>query len=396
MKEIILIKNGELALKGLNRKNFEDALVKNLKRRLQSFMDFEVTKSQSTIMIEPTSENPDMESAVDAVSKVFGIAGFSRAAATEKDMQAIVKTAGVYLADTLEMAQTFKVEAKRSDKNFPLKSPEICREVGGYLLKKFSHLTVDVHNPDVVVTVEIRDKYAFVRGNQIKGAGGMPVGTAGKAAIMISGGIDSPVAAWCMAKRGLHLSAIHFASPPYTSARAEQKVHELLSKVSEYSGRIDLLVVPFTEIQEQIRDKCPEELFTIIMRRMMMRIACELSKKEGCGALITGESLGQVASQTLPALACTDAVASIPVFRPLIGMDKDEIVVISRKIDTFDISIQPYEDCCTVFTPKHPRLKPTLEMVEQAESTLAVSDLIVRAMEDVRLVIIDAAKNGDN
>ncbi len=396
MKEIILIKNGELALKGLNRKNFEDALVKNLKRRLQSFMDFEVTKSQSTIMIEPTSENPDMESAVDAVSKVFGIAGFSRAAATEKDMQAIVKTAGVYLADTLEMAQTFKVEAKRSDKNFPLKSPEICREVGGYLLKKFSHLTVDVHNPDVVVTVEIRDKYAFVRGNQIKGAGGMPVGTAGKAAIMISGGIDSPVAAWCMAKRGLHLSAIHFASPPYTSARAEQKVHELLSKVSEYSGRIDLLVVPFTEIQEQIRDKCPEELFTIIMRRMMMRIACELSKKEGCGALITGESLGQVASQTLPALACTDAVASIPVFRPLIGMDKDEIVVISRKIDTFDISIQPYEDCCTVFTPKHPRLKPTLEMVEQAESTLAVSDLIARAMEDVRLVIIDAAKNGDN
>lgn len=396
MKEIILIKNGELALKGLNRKNFEDALVKNLKRRLQSFMDFEVTKSQSTIMIEPTSENPDMESAVDAVSKVFGIAGFSRAAATEKDMQAIVKTAGVYLADTLEMARTFKVEAKRSDKNFPLKSPEICREVGGYLLKKFSHLTVDVHNPDVVVTVEIRDKYAFVRGNQIKGAGGMPVGTAGKAAIMISGGIDSPVAAWCMAKRGLHLSAIHFASPPYTSARAEQKVHELLSKVSEYSGRIDLLVVPFTEIQEQIRDKCPEELFTIIMRRMMMRIACELSKKEGCGALITGESLGQVASQTLPALACTDAVADLPVFRPLIGMDKDEIVVISRKIDTFDISIQPYEDCCTVFTPKHPRLKPTLEMVEQAENALAVSDLIARAMEDVRLVIIDAAKNGDN
>lgn len=396
MKEIILIKNGELALKGLNRKNFEDALVKNLKRRLQSFMDFEVTKSQSTIMIEPTSENPDMESAVDAVSKVFGIAGFSRAAATEKDMQAIVKTAGVYLADTLEMARTFKVEAKRSDKNFPLKSPEICREVGGYLLKKFSHLTVDVHNPDVVVTVEIRDKYAFVRGNQIKGAGGMPVGTAGKAAIMISGGIDSPVAAWCMAKRGLHLSAIHFASPPYTSARAEQKVHELLSKVSEYSGRIDLLVVPFTEIQEQIRDKCPEELFTIIMRRMMMRIACELSKKEGCGALITGESLGQVASQTLPALACTDAVADLPVFRPLIGMDKDEIVVISRKIDTFDISIQPYEDCCTVFTPKHPRLKPTLEMVEQAENALAVSNLIARAMEDVRLVIIDAAKNGDN
>lgn len=396
MKEIILIKNGELALKGLNRKNFEDALVKNLKRRLQPFMDFEVTKSQSTIMIEPKSENPDMESAVEAVSKVFGIAGFSRAAATEKDMQAIVKTAGVYLADTLDEALAFKVEAKRSDKNFPLKSPEICSEVGGYLLKKFPHLSVDVHNPDVIVTVEIRDNYAFVRGNQIKGAGGMPVGTAGKAAIMISGGIDSPVAAWCMAKRGLHLSAIHFASPPYTSARAEQKVHELLSKVSEYSGRIDLFVVPFTEIQEEIRDKCPEELFTIIMRRMMMRIACMISERESCGALITGESLGQVASQTLPALACTDAVSTIPVFRPLIGMDKDEIVVISRKIDTFDISIQPYEDCCTVFTPKHPRLKPSLEMVEKAENELAVSELIERAAEGVRLVIIDAAKNGDN
>ena len=396
MKEIILIKNGELALKGLNRKNFEDALVKNLKRRLQSFMDFEVTKSQSTIMIEPTSENPDMESAVDAVSKVFGIAGFSRAAATEKDMQAIVKTAGVYLADTLEMAQTFKVEAKRSDKNFPLKSPEICREVGGYLLKKFSHLTVDVHNPDVVVTVEIRDKYAFVRGNQIKGAGGMPVGTAGKAAIMISGGIDSPVAAWCMAKRGLHLSAIHFASPPYTSARAEQKVHELLSKVSEYSGRIDLLVVPFTEIQEQIRDKCPEELFTIIMRRFMMRIANMLAEKIDCHALITGESVAQVASQTMLALGCTDAVSSLPVFRPVIGMDKEEIIRISRQINTFEISIQPYEDCCTVFTPKHPKTKPILADIEKAEEPLDIDALCEEAVNGIKKIFInsDGVQNG--
>ena len=392
MKEIILIKNGELALKGLNRKNFEDALIKNIKRRLQPFMDFEVTKSQSTIMIEPTSENPDMEGAVEAVSKIFGIAGFSRAAATEKNMQTIVTVAGEYLADTLNDVKTFKVEARRSDKKFPLKSPEICREAGGYLLKKFPHLKVDVHNPDVVVNIEVRDHYAFIHGNQIKGAGGMPVGTAGKAAVMISGGIDSPVAAWCMAKRGLHLSAIHFASPPYTSARAEQKVHELLGKVSQYSGHIDLIIVPFTEIQEHIKDDCPEDLFTIIMRRMMMRIACELAKREKCGAIITGESLGQVASQTLHALACTDAVATMPVFRPLIGMDKDEIVVISRKIDTFDISIQPYEDCCTVFTPRHPRLKPKVEMLDRAEEALDVDGLISRALEGIRTVTIDAAK----
>ena len=393
MKEIILIKNGELALKGLNRKNFEDALIKNIKRRLQSYMDFEVTKSQSTIMIEPTSDEPDMDGAVDVLSKVFGIAGFSRAAAAEKNMQTIVVTAGEYLADELNMASTFKVEAKRSDKKFPLNSPEICREAGGYLLKKFPNLKVDVHNPDIIVTIEVRDQYAFIHGNQIKGAGGMPVGTAGKAAIMISGGIDSPVAAYCMAKRGLHMTAIHFASPPYTSARAEQKVHELLKKVSKYSGHIDLMIVPFTEIQEHIKDDCPEELFTIIMRRMMMRIACILARRDKCGAIITGESLGQVASQTLPALACTDAVATMPVFRPLIGMDKDEIVVISRKIDTFDISIQPYEDCCTVFTPRHPRLKPSIALVEEAEAALDIDGLIARSLEDIRTCVIDAVKD---
>lgn len=390
MKEIILIKNGELALKGLNRNTFEDALVKNIKRRLSGMMTFNIVKSQSTIMIEPTSENPPMDDAASVVSKVFGIAGFSRAAATEKNMDKILKTAGEYLKDALEEVKTFKVEAKRSDKQFPLKSPEICMTLGGYLLENFPHLSVDVHNPDITVTVEVRDKYAFVRGNQKKGAGGMPVGTAGKAAIMISGGIDSPVAAWTMAKRGLSLSAIHFASPPYTSARAEQKVHELLTKVSEYSGRIDLFVVPFTEIQEHIKDDCPEELFTIIMRRMMMRIANKVAKSQGCEALITGESLGQVASQTLPALVCTDAVSDMPVFRPLIGMDKDDIVTISRKIDTFDISIQPYEDCCTVFTPKHPRLKPTLSAVAEAEAALDMDSLINTAVSNVRLVRIDA------
>ena len=391
MKEVILIKNGEIALKGLNRSTFEDVLVKNIKRRLSPILKAEITKSQSTILLEPVTENADMDAAVEAVKRVFGIAGFSRAAACEKDMEEIKLVTVEYLRDSFETVKTFKVEAKRSDKNFPLNSPQICNELGGEILSNYHRLKVDVHNPDLVVNVEIRDKYAFIHGNQLKGAGGMPVGTSGRAAVMISGGIDSPVAAWTMAKRGLILDAIHFASPPYTSRRAEQKVHELLGKVSKYSGTINLLVVPFTEIQEHIKDDCPEELFTIIMRRMMMRIAVELAKRQGCGALITGESLAQVASQTLWALGCTDAVATIPVFRPLIGMDKNEIVEISRKIDTFDISIQPYEDCCTVFTPKHPKLRPSLAEVEEAERALDMDELIKRAVEGVEITVIDSS-----
>ncbi len=389
MKEFILIKNGEIALKGLNRSTFEDALVKNIKRRLSPILKADITKSQSTIMVEPLTENPDMDAAVEAIKRVFGIAGFSRAAACEKDMDVMRQVVVDYLADTYRECKTFKVEARRSDKKFPLNSPEICRELGGEILSHFPHLCVDVHNPDLVVNVEVREKYTFIHGNQIKGAGGMPVGTSGRAAVMISGGIDSPVAAWTMAKRGLVLDAIHFASPPYTSQRAEQKVHELLGKVSKYSGTINLLVVPFTEIQEHIKDDCPEDLFTIIMRRMMMRIAIELAKRQGCGAIITGESLAQVASQTLLALGCTDAVATMPVFRPLIGMDKNDIVEISRKIDTFAISIQPYEDCCTVFTPKHPRLRPTLKDVEDAEKALDMDGLIKRAIDGVKIVVID-------
>ena len=389
MKEFILIKNGEIALKGLNRGVFEDALVKNIKRRLSPILKANVTKSQSTIMIEPLEENLDMDSAVEAVKRIFGIAGFSRAAACEKDMDVMREVAVSYLADTFREVKTFKVEARRSDKNFPLTSPELARELGGEILSNFPHLRVDVHNPDLVVNVEVREKYTFIHGNQIKGAGGMPVGTSGRATIMISGGIDSPVAAWTMAKRGLVLDAVHFASPPYTSQRAEQKVHELLGKVSKYSGAINLMVVPFTEIQEHIKDDCPEDLFTIIMRRMMMRIAVELAKRQGSGAIITGESLAQVASQTLLALGCTDAVATIPVFRPLIGMDKLEIIDISRKIDTFDISIQPYEDCCTVFTPKHPRLRPTVDEVIDAEKALDVDGLVEEAVNNVKIMVID-------
>lgn len=389
MKEIILIKDGELALKGLNRSTFEDMLVKNIRRRLARFGKFEYKKSQSTITIEPKSESTDLDAAADEISRVFGIAGFSRAAVAPKDIDEILKLAPVYLEEQLLGIKKFKVEAKRSDKSFPYTSPEISAMLGERLLSSFPHLTVDVHNPEITVTVEIRDR-AYIRGNQLKGAGGMPVGSSGKAGLLISGGIDSPVAAYMMAKRGVDLTAIHFASPPYTSKRAEEKVHELLSKVARYSGRITLYTVPFTEIQEQIRDNCPEDYFTLVMRRFMMNIASEIAESVGCLALITGESVAQVASQTLAALRTTDDAATLPVMRPLIGMDKEEIISISRKIDTFETSIQPYEDCCTVFTPKHPKTKPALEDVKKAESTLDIEALVKRAVDGAQKIFINA------
>ena len=385
MKEIILIKNGELALKGLNRSTFEDILIKNIRKRIKPLGEFEYRKEQSTVAVVPMEDYIDMDEVSDRISRVFGIAAYSRALQVEKDMDVILKNAPVYLAEQLKNAKTFKVEGKRSDKKFPLKSPEISAEVGGAILSAFPHLRVDVKNPEILVTIEIREKFAFIRGNQTKGAGGMPTGTAGKSSILISGGIDSPVAAYMMAKRGLVLNAIHFASPPYTSPQSEEKVHNLLRQVSRYSGNITLFTVGFTEIQEEIRDKCPEDLFTLIMRRFMMRIAQRIAEKEESKALITGESLGQVASQTLNALACTDAVVSMPVFRPLIGLDKDEIIKVSRKIDTFDISIEPYEDCCTVFTPKHPKTKPQISVLENAEKALDVEALITRAIENTTI-----------
>lgn len=382
MKEIILIKNGELALKGLNRSNFEDILIKNLRRRLKQIGDVEVRKAQSTIYVEPKSEDFDFEQALEQVSLIFGIAAFSRALVCEKEIEDILTRSVEYLKPSLESVKTFKVEAKRADKHFPLTSPEICRELGGEILKAYPHLKVDVHNPDRTVYVEIRDYAAYVHAEQIQGAGGLPVGTAGIASILISGGIDSPVAAWTMAKRGLKLNAIHFASPPYTSARAEMKVRTLLSKVARYSSSINLAIVPFTEIQDQIAEHCPEEYFTLIMRRMMMRISEKLAAKSGSLALITGESLGQVASQTLPALVATDSVVNIPVLRPLIGMDKEEIITISRKIDAFETSILPYDDCCTVFTPKHPKTRPTLALCEEAEKNLPIDELIEKAINE--------------
>lgn len=390
MKEIILIKNGELALKGLNRMTFEDILIKNIRRKIGKLGDFSVRKAQSTIYIEPRYEDFPFGEALEEMKQVFGIAAFSRALTVEKDIDAILNAAPDYLAERLKNAKTFKVESKRADKRFPLTSPEISRELGGKLLSRFPHLKVDVHNPEVLVMVEIRDYGAYIHGEQLKGAGGMPVGSGGRAAVLISGGIDSPVAAYMMAKRGLELNAIHFASPPYTSPRAELKVMQLLKKVANYSNAIRVGVVPFTEIQELIGKHCPEEYFTLIMRRFMMRISERLAKERNCGALITGESVGQVASQTLLALGVTDAVVNMPVLRPVIGMDKDEIIEISRKIDTFEISIEPYEDCCTVFTPKHPKTRPNIELVEQAESALDIEALVTAAVEGTEFKIIDS------
>lgn len=384
-REILLIKNGELALKGLNRGTFEAVLMKNLRRRLSPLGRFTIRKAQSTIYIEPAEAGIDLDDACDRVSKVFGLSAFSRARVCDKELEAICAAAVSYLGPQLREASTFKVEAKRSDKSFPLKSPELCAEVGGRLLEAYPHLRVDVHEPDVLVMVEVRDFAAYVHAAQLPGAGGMPVGTGGRAALLISGGIDSPVAGYMMAKRGVELVGVHFASPPYTSERAEEKVVSLLEQVAQYAGRMTLHIVPFTRIQEEIQRNCPEELFTLIMRRFMMRIACALAEREECGALVTGESVGQVASQTIPAIACTDAVADRPVFRPVVGMDKEEIVAIARRIGTFPISIQPYEDCCTVFTPRHPRTRPKLAAVEAAEQALDVQALTAEAVANIRV-----------
>ena len=379
-QELILIKNGELALKGLNRNTFEAILCKNLRRSLKHVGNFEIQKSQSTIYVFPQTDDADLDAAADRVAKTFGIAAYSRAKMVEKDLSAICRACAEYFAAELELVSTFKVEAKRADKSFTHPSPEICATVGEYLLESFSHLSVDVHNPDLTVVVEIRDFGAFIHALQLPGAGGMPVGTGGKCGLLLSGGIDSPVAAYMMAKRGITLCGIHFASPPYTSERAEQKVVDLLEKITPYTGYAELHVVPFTHIQEEIRDHCPEDLFTLIMRRFMMRCATRLAKERNCEALITGESVGQVASQTIPAMACTEACTDLPVFRPCIGLDKEEIVAISRKIGTFDISIEPYEDCCTVFTPRHPRTRPKLSMLEEAEKNLDVDALVEEAL----------------
>ena len=391
MKEIILLKDGEIVLKGLNRRTFEDVLKKNIRHAISHLGSFEIKSAQSIIYVKPLSDDIDLDEACLKISRVFGIVSYSRAAiCEEKTLESIIATAPVYLEKELKAVKTFKVEARRSDKRFPYNSPEICAELGGVILDKFPHLSVDVHNPDLIVNVEVRDFGAYVHGAAHKGAGGIPVGTSGNAAILISGGIDSPVAAYMMAKRGLKLTAVHFASPPYTSKRAEDKVVRLLRRVSRYAGKMTMYTVPFTKIQKTIKNECPEELFTIIMRRLMMQISSRIAADNDCTALITGESLGQVASQTIGALSCTDDAADLLVFRPLIGMDKQEIIDISYKIDTYDISIEPYEDCCTVFTPKHPRTRPVLKYVKEAQEKANFEPMIEEALANLKVTEISA------
>ena len=387
MKEVILVKLGEVVLKGLNRRSFEDVLLRNIRRRITSLGGFDVREIQSTVYVTP-HDGADIADAEEKIAKVFGIAAYSRACETQKEIHAICESAANYLHKELLGAKTFKVECKRSDKKFPLNSPQVCAEVGAYLLERFPNLKVDVNEPEYTVRVEVRDFAAYVHGNSLRGAGGIPVGTGGKAAILISGGIDSPVAAWMMARRGVELTAVHFASPPYTSERAEQKVADLLRSVGEYAGRMTMFTVPFARVQEEIMAKCPEELFTVIMRRFMMRAAERIAERERCGALITGESLGQVASQTLQAIACTDEAAHMPVFRPLIGMDKVDIIALAHRIGTYDLSILPYEDCCTVFTPRHPRTRPALKFVLQAEEALDADALLEDCLSHVKITQI--------
>ncbi len=389
MKEIILAKCGELVLKGLNRSSFEKTLIRNIKRALQPLGEFDVSIMQSTIYIDKDGGIDDTAAAFSYVRRVFGIAALCRAAVCRKDMEDIKKTALEYSKNALQKKRTFKVESKRSDKRFAFSSPQICADVGAYLLKNIDGISVDVHNPDVVVTVEVRDLAAYVHCENVPGAGGMPYGSSGKACLLLSGGIDSPVAGYMMAKRGLKLSAVHFFSPPYTGELAKQKVLDLASQLSCYCPDMELYLVHFTEIQEQIKKNCREDLFTVIMRRFMIRLADAAADKSGAGALITGESLGQVASQTLRALSITDELSRHIVLRPLIGMDKDEIVAMSRKIDTFETSILPYEDCCTVFTPRHPKTRPVLSEILEEENKLDIPVLVENAVSRMTVVKID-------
>lgn len=388
MREILLLKLGEIVLKGLNRGHFEKRLMKNVAWRIRKLGEFKVYCLQSTVYVEPQSDDVDMDAVEDALLRVFGIVSVCRAAECEKDMDVILRTAEEFLDEKLRYAKTFKVDAKRSDKTFPLKSPEIAMQIGGALHDKYPQLTVDVKNPEVLVKVEVRDRHAYVHANPRAGAGGMPVGANGRAALLLSGGIDSPVAGYMIAKRGVSLMGIHFFSYPYTSERAKQKVIELAEKLTAYNGAMHVAMVPFTKIQEEIRAKCDEDLFTLIMRRFMMRISEKIAKNNDCKALITGESLGQVASQTMEALGVTASMCTLPVLRPVIGMDKEEIVVISRKIDTFETSILPYEDCCTVFTPKHPKTKPRLYDIEAAEKNLDVDALVDEAVANTEFMEI--------
>ena len=386
MKEIFLLKLGEIVLKGANKRQFESKLRQNVRRRMKAYGNFDVYLMQSTLYVEPMDEECDVDGAWEACHSVFGVVSLCRSRACEKNVDAIFNAIEEYLGDDLDSAKSFKVESKRSDKRFPLTSIQLSQEIGGRLAEAHPDVEVDVRRPEYTVYCEVRDLAAYVHGPAEPGAGGLPTGVGGRAMCLLSGGIDSPVAAYMIAKRGVEVECVHFFSYPYTSQLAKDKVVELARLVTKYSGRMTLDVVPFTEIQEAIRDNCPEEFFTLIMRRFMMEISMRIAKDHGCGALITGENLGQVASQTMEAMTVTGAVVDIPVFMPLIGMDKEEIVTIARKIGTLETSILPYEDCCTVFTPKHPKTKPTLGQLLHAERNLDREGLIQRALAGVEKI----------
>ena len=393
MKEIFLLKLGEIVLKGANKRQFEAKLRSNVKRRMRHYGNFDVYIMQSTVYVEPMDEEADVDGAWDACHTIFGVVSLCRCRPCEKNLDAIFEAVENYLGDDLDCAKSFKVESKRSDKQFPLTSIGISQEIGGRIAEAHPDLLVDVHHPDYTVYVEVRDLAAYVHGPAEPGAGGLPTGVGGRAMCLLSGGIDSPVAAYMIGKRGVEIECVHFFSYPYTSQLAKDKVIELARLVTRYTGRMTVNVVGFTEIQEAIRDNCPEEFFTLVMRRFMMDISQRIAKHDGCGALITGENLGQVASQTMEAMTVTGAVVDIPIFMPLVGMDKEEIVTIARKIGTMETSILPYEDCCTVFTPKHPKTKPTIAQLLDVEKKLDREALIERALENIERIAI---KYGDD
>ncbi len=388
MNEMFLMKLGEVVLKGANKRQFENRLRHNVRRRMEPFGNFDVYILQSTVYIQPMDDQADLDGAWEACHSIFGVVSLCRCRPCEKNVDAIYDAVEAYLGDDLDMAESFKVESKRSDKAFPLTSIALSQEIGGRLAEAHPNCLVDVHHPAYTVYVEVRDLAAYVHGPAEPGAGGLPTGVGGRGMCLLSGGIDSPVAAYMMARRGMEIECVHFFSYPYTSQLAKDKVLELARLVTKYCGRMTVNVVPFTEIQEAIRDNCPEEYFTLIMRRFMMEISQRIGRNDGCGALITGENLGQVASQTMEAMAVTGAVVDMPIFMPLVGMDKEQIVTIARHIGTMDTSILPYEDCCTVFTPKHPKTKPTLGQVEHAERKLDREALIQRAIEGVEKVTV--------
>jgi len=390
MKKVILVRYGEILLKGLNRPSFERKLIENIRRSIKPLGSVKISKSQARIYVEPQVEDYDFDEAIDLLTKVFGIVSVSPVWKIETDYEVIKEKSVIMLKDLLNRKdyKTFKVEAKRGDKSFPMNSPQICKELGGHILETFPELSVDVKKPEFIIYVEVRE-FTYIYSEIIPAVCGMPIGTNGKAALLLSGGIDSPVAGWMIAKRGVEIEAVHFYSYPYTSERAKEKVIDLAKILAKYCNKINLHIVPFTDVQLEINEKCPQDDLTIIMRRVMMTITERIAEKVGALALVTGESVGQVASQTIHSLYVTNSVVKMPVFRPLIGMDKNEVIEIARKIGTFETSILPYEDCCTVFVAKHPNTRPKIEKILLSEQEANLEELIDKALENTEVIVIE-------